>query len=223
MDDALAALGLEALQDLERGLLGNLIQRAQGGDLAAMGILVDHLARAKARAEETARRRQGGRRTKLTPELAEEFLAAVRGGASNKVACDLVGICENTLYRWMQEAGRQEELAQAQAVADGMQPDEYSVVEHSALWFREEIARAKAALHRELLGDVLRQSHQGNHRASAWLMERKFPHEYRDGHRQHDVRVSVVGDADLRARMVAAGLVPDAPPDGEEDPDGGSG
>lgn len=45
--------------------------------------------------------RRPGRPTKLTPELAEQLCGHVRDGNYLTVACDLVGVHEATVYRWL--------------------------------------------------------------------------------------------------------------------------
>lgn len=50
------------------------------------------------------RRRTGGRRSKLTPEVHDRIINAVRAGATFEAAAGAAGIAEWTLYRWLQEA-----------------------------------------------------------------------------------------------------------------------
>ncbi|MET7335884.1 hypothetical protein [Nonomuraea sp. NPDC005650] len=59
--------------------------------------------------------RRPGRPTKLTPELAEQLCAHVRAGNYLTTACDLVGVHEATVYRWLE---RGEEVDQRDEGAD---------------------------------------------------------------------------------------------------------
>ena len=48
---------------------------------------------------------QRGRRSKFTPEAQEKVISAIRAGNYANVAAEYAGICERTLYRWL-EKGR---------------------------------------------------------------------------------------------------------------------
>jgi transposase-like protein len=50
------------------------------------------------------RRRTGGRRSKLTPEIHDRIVNAVRAGATFNAAAGAAGISERTLYNWINEA-----------------------------------------------------------------------------------------------------------------------
>ena len=219
MEDALAELDLDQLKALEQDLLQGLIEQAKGGDIHAVRMLATHIERAKSSVKE---RRRTGRRSSFTPELASGFVEAIRGGASDKIACDLFGIHPSTLYKWQQKADRQRELLRAQAITEGLDPDEYEVEGDSLIAFFDDIARAKSAMHQELLDDMRRQSREGNMRASAWLLERKFPKVYHPGAQRVDVSLEINAEAEMAARMAVAGML-DAPQALEDpDPDGGS-
>ena len=49
------------------------------------------------------RRKTGGRQTKLTPEIQEKIVSAIRAGNFAAVAAGYAGICESTFYRWIQK------------------------------------------------------------------------------------------------------------------------
>lgn len=42
-----------------------------------------------------------GRRTKLTPEVEDKIVTAIRGGCPYRVAAQLAGISESTFYNWI--------------------------------------------------------------------------------------------------------------------------
>ena len=53
-------------------------------------------------------KKTGGRKTKLTPEVQERIVSAIRAGNYANVAAEYAGIGETTFYRWLQE-GREAE------------------------------------------------------------------------------------------------------------------
>lgn len=53
------------------------------------------------------KKKTGGRTTKLTPEVLEKIVAAIRAGNYAVVAAAFAGISERTYYRWMHR-GREE-------------------------------------------------------------------------------------------------------------------
>lgn len=47
-------------------------------------------------------------KTKLTPELQEKIIKYIKAGNYNKVACQMVGICEDTYYEWLKRGKKGE-------------------------------------------------------------------------------------------------------------------
>uniref|UniRef100_UPI003F49079E terminase small subunit-like protein n=1 Tax=Streptosporangium sp. CA-235898 TaxID=3240073 RepID=UPI003F49079E len=54
--------------------------------------------------QETEEERKTGRRSKLTPELQERLCKYLSDGQYLTTACDLVGVHEATVYRWLEQA-----------------------------------------------------------------------------------------------------------------------
>ena len=97
-----------------------------------------------------------GRPTKLTPELQEELLKALRGGAYVEDACGYVGIHKDTFYEWMRRG------------ADG--DDLYSEFSDAV-----EKARASAVVRNIAL---LQKAAEDSWQAAAWWLERTRPNQY---------------------------------------------
>jgi hypothetical protein len=97
-----------------------------------------------------------GRPTKLTPELQEELLKALKGGAYVEDACGYVGIHKDTFYEWMRRG------------ADG--DDLYSEFSDAV-----EKARASAVVRNIAL---LQKAAEDSWQAAAWWLERTRPNQY---------------------------------------------
>lgn len=102
-----------------------------------------------------------GRPSKLTPELREKLLDALRTGVPRKFACAKVRIHPSTLCEWMVRARR------------GEQP--YSE-------FAEDIKQAEAeAVERSVAHITVAAA--TNWTAAAWFLERRYPQDFgRDKH-----------------------------------------
>lgn len=101
---------------------------------------------------------QPGRPSKLTPELQDEICGYIANGLTARDACLIVGIGETTFYRWKAEGEEQEE---------GKYRD-----------FREACARADAEFKKARIRSIKSAGDEGDWKASAWLMERRFPSEF---------------------------------------------
>lgn len=92
---------------------------------------------------------------KLTPELAKEAISLVKGGASNADVIAYLGVAESTFYAWLREPQNE---AQA-ALAQGLKKAETE----RKLWHLQRIYKA---------------ADDGDWKASAWYLERRYPNEY---------------------------------------------
>lgn len=61
--------------------------------------------RRRALPRQTTNLRRGGRETKLTPELADRILSAIRQGSYREIAAQAAGVRPETLSRWMHRDG----------------------------------------------------------------------------------------------------------------------
>lgn len=94
------------------------------------------------------------RPTKLTPELLERVILAIRAGNYAKTACEMVGIGETTFYRWME---------------DGAKDDAKPLFRE----FRESIKRAEAEAEVRSVALIRQAADGGTWQAAAWYLERK--------------------------------------------------
>lgn len=92
---------------------------------------------------------------KLTPELAEEAIKLVKGGASNADVIAWLGVAETSFYKWLRDPQNdaQRQLAQGMKKAEA----------ERKLW------------HLQRIHDAAR---SGDWKASAWYLERRYPNEY---------------------------------------------
>ena len=98
----------------------------------------------------------GGKlKPKLTRELAEEAIRLVKGGASNADVISYLGVAEGTFYAWLREPKNEAQTALAQ----GLKKAETE----RKLWHLQRIHRA---------------AEEGDWKASAWYLERRYPNEY---------------------------------------------
>ena len=99
-----------------------------------------------------------GRPTKLTPELQEQFCAALRRCWHLSVAADLCGIDRRSVFRWL-KAGRR--------ARKGLHRD-----------FWHAVKKALAELSADAVAGIEAAGKGGNWTAFAWLLERKFPDQW---------------------------------------------
>lgn len=99
----------------------------------------------------------GGRRTKLTPEIQEKIVSAIRAGNYANVAAEYAGIGERTFYRWL-ERGREANR--------GIYWHFWQAVKKAE---REAEVRAVAIIQKHM---------EGNWQAAMTYLERKFPQRW---------------------------------------------
>lgn len=92
---------------------------------------------------------------KLTPELAEEAIRLVKGGASNADVISYLGVAEGTFYAWLRDPQNDAQ----RALAQGLKKAETE----RKLWHLQRIHKA---------------AEEGDWKASAWYLERRYPREY---------------------------------------------
>jgi len=98
------------------------------------------------------------RPTKLTPEVQERIITALRAGNYQETAARYAGISEATFYDWMAR-GREEP---GSAFAE----------------FLEAVEKAKSDAEVRDLYLIDQAAQTGSWQAAAWKLERKFPHKW---------------------------------------------
>jgi len=103
---------------------------------------------------------KAGRKTKLTPTLCDQLCKHIENGNYAKTACLLVGISEETYYKWKKK---------------GEESKSGKYVE-----FLESIKKAEKKADAKLVSIILAASekHPMNWTAAAWLLERRNPEEW---------------------------------------------
>ena len=100
-----------------------------------------------------ARSGDTGRHSKLTPEVQERIVSAIRGGNYLEVAAQYAGIDSGTLHRWMKKANDPE--------AD----DRYRQ-------FRDAVESARSAAEVRNVALIQQAANDGTWQAAAWYLER---------------------------------------------------
>ena len=111
---------------------------------------------------------KGGRKPQCDGELIARAVQLKKGGASNKDIIAALGIGESTFYRWVNEPKTelQRELG-------------------------ERLKKSEADYKNALLSIIAKAGQEKDWKAAAWLLERKYPHEYS----RHSVLRAADGDS----------------------------
>jgi transposase len=99
-----------------------------------------------------------GRPTKLTPEVQERIITALRAGNYQETAANYAGISAKTFYEWMQRG-----------------KDEPESIYRD---FREAVEKAKSDAEVRDLYLIDQAAQSGSWQAAAWKLERKFPQKW---------------------------------------------
>lgn len=99
------------------------------------------------------------RPTKLDKELQDRFIAAIQAGNDKKVAAQMVGIGETTLYRWLSEGSKED-------------------ADQEFREFRELVIRAEAQAEVSKVAQVTIAVNNGEWKAATWWLERKHPERW---------------------------------------------
>jgi hypothetical protein len=135
------------------------------------------------------RRGGPGRRTRLTPEVQMVILAAVKAGNHLAAAADYAGISRHTLYEWL---ARGEGDHSARPATPQLRNFAAAVRKADAFArmaaLRRITAVAKGGVIKETRTDTgsdgieietVETEHLGNWRTDAWMLERRWPEEWR--------------------------------------------
>ena len=108
------------------------------------------------------------RSPKISRDLIDEIITYKENGLSDKDICDMVGIAQQTLYRWLKDAD---------TGVDTDNPDRPA----SDLELKQELSdglkRAQAAFKAYHIQNITKAAKK-NWQASAWMLERMFPKEF---------------------------------------------
>ena len=118
---------------------------------------------------------------KLDKEMLDEILTYKENGLSNTDVCDMVGISEQSFYRWLKEAD---------TGIDGNNPEREATNLELKRELRDGLKRAQAAFKAYHIQTITKAAKK-NWQAAAWMLERMYPKEYG----RIDRQVALVGDA----------------------------
>lgn len=102
------------------------------------------------------------RNPKLTNDLIERFCDCIRSGLSNRDACMACKVSEDSFYKWIREAEYP------------IEGDKYYSLKRK---LTESIKEAEVQFKNIHIQNITNLSKQ-DWKASAWMLERKFPKEY---------------------------------------------
>ena len=124
----------------------------------------------------------------ISKTLVDEILTYKENGLSDKDICDMVGIAQQTLYRWLKDA------------ETGVDTDNPSRPA-SDLELKRELSdglkRAQAAFKAYHIQQITKASKK-NWQASAWILERMFPKEFS----RIDRQIALMADAQKDTGML---------------------
>lgn len=131
------------------------------------------------------------RPSKLTPEVSERIVRAIRAGNYPEVAAAHAGIHASTYYRWMERGA---------LAGEAPEDDPYR-------HFRAEVARALADSEAAEVGLVVQAARGGDWRAAAWVLERRFPDRWARRERVeqvHELKDSEASELDREIERLLA-------------------
>ncbi len=103
---------------------------------------------------------ENGRPSKLTPEIQDKIIQALAIGNYRKDAAEYAGIDATTLHRWMLRGAREKDSACAD--------------------LRTAVLEAESRAKITAIGSITKAMRNGDWRAAAYWLERKFPHQFSD-------------------------------------------
>jgi len=98
-----------------------------------------------------------GRKTKLTPEVQKNILDALSVGATHRIACQYAGINPQSFYNWLDKGEAGQKLY---------------------VDFFEQVIQTQGRAAVGWLAKIEAAANEGDWRAVAWKLERRYPHEY---------------------------------------------
>lgn len=108
------------------------------------------------------------RSPKISKDLVDEILTYKENGLSDKDICDMVGIAQQTFYRWLKDAETGVDTDNPSRPASDLELKQE---------LSEGLKRAQAAFKAYHIQQITKASKK-NWTASAWILERMFPKEF---------------------------------------------
>jgi hypothetical protein len=141
-----------------------------------------------------------GRPTKLTPDLQERIVEAIRAGAYVETAAALAGVNKTTFYDWLRKGARAKRgayhdfsLAVEEALAQS-EADDLAVIEKAGRGY--EVRRTKAVRSEDgTVETTVETSTRFDWQAAAWRLERRFPERWGRSARDLEARVRELQEA----------------------------
>lgn len=113
-----------------------------------------------------------GRPTKLTKEVEEKIIRAIRAGNYIETAAAFAGISKDTLYNWLKRGARESQRLEGSPNA---KPRKKELI---YLEFSDAVSRAMAEAEVRDVQNISIAGEQGDWRASAWRLERRHPERW---------------------------------------------
>ena len=121
------------------------------------------------------------RSPKISKDLVDEILTYKENGLSDKDICDMVGIAQQTFYRWLKDA---------ETGLDTDNPTRPAADLELKQELSDGLKRAKAAFKAYHIQNITKAARK-NWQASAWMLERMFPKEFS----RIDRQIALMADA----------------------------
>lgn len=121
------------------------------------------------------------RSIKLNQDLVNEILTYKENGLSDADVCDMVGISQNTFYKWLKEADT------GVCVDNPNRPVPMLELKRE---LREGLKRAQAAFKAYHIQNITKAAKK-SWQASAWMLERMYPKEFG----RIDRQIALMGEA----------------------------
>lgn len=111
-----------------------------------------------------------GRSTKLTPEVQQRVVEALRAGNYQDAAAGYAGISHTTFHNWLNR-GKEE----ARRIADGEKPKASEAI---YVEFLDAVEKARSEAEVRNVMHIQRAAQDGTWQAAAWFLERSFPRKW---------------------------------------------
>ena len=152
-----------------------------------------------------------GRKTKLTANIQEIIITAIKKGLTFEAACEYAKVGKSTFYEWLERGERDKKgifTEFADAVKRAAIELELSLLDSITEQSKEDATLQETIESYDGKGNLLRvrkinrsASQKESWQAKAWFLERRFPQRYRQ---------SMLGNDDIPRPMAAFNIVEDS-------------